>query len=212
MDFAVRAGARPDNPCRRHVPAGGEKIGDGAKFLAAGEFALLLDKVPARYKVFVQYLVTTATRFGEATAVTSDDLKLHSHIATGQPPLMVKNCKSSVECGAMGPPLAWAALKRLVIRGEDLPHSAEPTPWIAVCGFIDMVDGRPLVVGIGPSPADKNCHPERRVVPCEKYWRILEMRPSRCVYLRSSKREIPYGQQDGLRSPLCRAGIPRSMD
>ncbi|MGA7205238.1 MAG: site-specific integrase, partial [Specibacter sp.] len=69
MDFAARAGYRPDNPCRGMRLPAGEKAGDDAQFLTPAEFALLLEKIPERYKVFVQFLVVTGTRFGEATAV-----------------------------------------------------------------------------------------------------------------------------------------------
>lgn len=64
-----------------HLPVG-EKAGDYAQFLTPAEFALLLDQLPEQFKVFVQFLVMTGTRFGEATAVTIDDLELQSHPAT----------------------------------------------------------------------------------------------------------------------------------
>ncbi|MCC9069769.1 tyrosine-type recombinase/integrase [Arthrobacter cryoconiti] len=84
IEFAIRAGYRPDNPCRGMRLPVGETIGDDAQFLTPDEFAVLPDKIPLGYKVFVQFLVMTGTRFGEANTVTIDDLELPSHPATVQ--------------------------------------------------------------------------------------------------------------------------------
>ncbi|MGA7206074.1 MAG: hypothetical protein WBX27_15730 [Specibacter sp.] len=82
MEFAARAGYRPDNQCRGMRLPVGEKVGDDAQFLTLSEFALLLNKTPTQYRLFVQFLVLTGTRYGEATAVAIDDLDLAATPAT----------------------------------------------------------------------------------------------------------------------------------
>lgn len=83
MEIAVRAEYWPDKLCGGMRLPMGEKVGDDAHFLTLNEFAQLFDKILEPYKeVFVQFLVMTGTRFGEATAVTTDDYELQSRPET----------------------------------------------------------------------------------------------------------------------------------
>lgn len=68
MEFDVRAGYGPV----------GERIEGDVQFLTPDGFALLAWKIPEGFKVFVQFLVMTGTRFGEATAATINDIALES--------------------------------------------------------------------------------------------------------------------------------------
>lgn len=72
------------NPCRGIQLPTLERAEDDAKFLTPAEFRLLLDGMDERYKTFVQFLVMTGTRFGEATAIRVADIDLASRVPTAR--------------------------------------------------------------------------------------------------------------------------------
>lgn len=74
IETAIALKYRLDNPCRRVQMPSGEKPEDEARFLTQREFSLLREAMAGPYKVFIEFLVMTGTRFGEATAVTVADV------------------------------------------------------------------------------------------------------------------------------------------
>ncbi|NVM97764.1 site-specific integrase [Arthrobacter sp. SDTb3-6] len=82
MKTAVRLQYRPDNPCLGVELPSDDKSDDDAQFLTHAEFGLIMNAMGERYKAFTNFLVTTGTRFGEATAVSIGDLDLTSDPAT----------------------------------------------------------------------------------------------------------------------------------
>lgn len=72
------------NPCRGIQLPRLERAEDDAKFLTPAEFRLVLDGMDVRYKTFVQFLVMTGTRFGEATAIEIADIDLTSRVQTAR--------------------------------------------------------------------------------------------------------------------------------
>ncbi|WP_246295569.1 tyrosine-type recombinase/integrase [Arthrobacter wenxiniae] len=82
MKTAVRLQYRPDNPCIGVELPSDDKAEDEAQFLSHAEFAMIMNAMGERYKAFTNFLVTTGTRFGEATAVSVGDLDLQSDPAT----------------------------------------------------------------------------------------------------------------------------------
>ncbi|MGW3992335.1 tyrosine-type recombinase/integrase [Amycolatopsis sp. NPDC004772] len=65
---------RPDNPFfKLRLP---EYVQEEMCFLTAGEFSLLLSKVPDQYKLVITFLVSTGLRWGEMVALTVGDLDL----------------------------------------------------------------------------------------------------------------------------------------
>lgn len=107
----------------------GEKVGDDAQFLIPDEIALLLDKIPERFKVLVQSLVMTGTRLGEATAVTTDGLDLLSTPATvrinkewkldGNNAYYVGSTKTGAGRGTFSLPLALVELLSPLVAGRQ---------------------------------------------------------------------------------------------
>jgi len=73
---AVEEGIRKDNPAYKTRLTKGTKR-EGV-FLTPDEFSTLLYFIPDRYEAFVLFLAHTGCRWGEATAVTWDDLNLRS--------------------------------------------------------------------------------------------------------------------------------------
>jgi integrase len=65
---------RPDNPFfKLRLP---EYVQEEMCFLTAGEFSLLLSKIPDRHKLLITFLVSTGLRWGEMVALTVGDLDL----------------------------------------------------------------------------------------------------------------------------------------
>lgn len=78
MNTAERLGYITDNPCRGVPLPTLERAEEDTRFLTPAEFRLLLDHMDEYYKTFVQFLVMTGTRFGEATAISVADIDLES--------------------------------------------------------------------------------------------------------------------------------------
>lgn len=80
MNTAELLGYTSRNPCRGVPLPTLERVDDGARFLTPAEFFLLLDGMDENYTAFVQFLVMTGARFGEATAVQAADIDLTSRV------------------------------------------------------------------------------------------------------------------------------------
>lgn len=78
MKTAELLGYVPRNPCR-HVPLPSvERAEEEVMFLTHAEFTTLIRVIHEPYKTFVQFLVMTGARFGEATALKVADIDLLS--------------------------------------------------------------------------------------------------------------------------------------
>ncbi|MDR6989123.1 integrase [Paenarthrobacter nitroguajacolicus] len=84
MKTAERLQYIPRNPCRGIQLPTLERAEDEANFLTPAEFRLVLDGMDERYKTFLQFLVMTGTRFGEATAIRVADIDLASRVQTAR--------------------------------------------------------------------------------------------------------------------------------
>jgi integrase len=82
MNTAELLGYISRNPCRGVPLPTVQRAEDDAMFLTHEEFGLLIDGIDGHYKTFVQFLVMTGTRFGEATAVRVADIDLLSRPPT----------------------------------------------------------------------------------------------------------------------------------
>jgi integrase len=76
MKTAERLGYISRNPCRGIPLPQVQQAGDKARFLNHAEYSLLISAMDSGYKAFVQFLVMTGTRFGEATAIKVLDVDL----------------------------------------------------------------------------------------------------------------------------------------
>lgn len=72
------------NPCLGVPLPALDRIEEGARFLTPGEFRLLLDGMDEHYKTFLQFLLMTGTRFGEATAIHVTDIDLATPVPTAR--------------------------------------------------------------------------------------------------------------------------------
>lgn len=72
------------NPCRGVPLPTLERAEDEARFLTPEEFSLLLNGLDGHYRTFVQFLVMTGARFGEATALQVADIDLASRVPTAR--------------------------------------------------------------------------------------------------------------------------------
>lgn len=82
MNTAVLLGYVSRNPCRGvPLPTIG-RADDDAMYLTPEEVSLLLEGIDEHYRTFIQFLVMTGTRFGEATALRVADIDLRSRPAT----------------------------------------------------------------------------------------------------------------------------------
>jgi integrase len=76
MTTAIKLKLRPDNPCAGISLPRNDRTSDSASFLTHEEYELIYRNVRPHYQPFVQFLVATGLRFGEATALTVGDVNL----------------------------------------------------------------------------------------------------------------------------------------
>lgn len=84
MNTAERLQYTTRNPCRGVPLPALERVDDDIRFLTPEEFFLLLDGMDEYYTAFLQFLVMTGTRFGEATAIQAADIDLLSRVPTAR--------------------------------------------------------------------------------------------------------------------------------
>jgi integrase len=119
------------NPCKGVDLPDSEAEGDHVCFLTYGEFLKIHGALPEHYKPFALFLVVTGARFGEATALTVEDLQLKhrkGHPATVR---INKAWKRNGSSGwYVGPPKS-ATSKRTVSLSDPLADALRP-----------LIDGR----------------------------------------------------------------------
>lgn len=111
------------NPCRGIQLPTLERAEDDAKFLTPAEFRLVLDGMDERYKTFVQFLVMTGTRFGEATAIQVADIDLTSRVQTAR---INKAWKRDGQSGYYLGPTKTGAGKRTIGINTTLANLLHP--------------------------------------------------------------------------------------
>lgn len=77
---AIRKGWCSRNPCEGVRLPDDQRPGRRATFLTTDEWELLYRHVPERFQLLVKTLAGTGMRFGEATALTWDDLRLDADV------------------------------------------------------------------------------------------------------------------------------------
>ena len=79
---AMRKGWCTRNPCEGVTLPNDQRPGTPTTFLTRDEYQLIRDHTPEEYQLLLDVLVGTGARFGEATALTWDDLDLDADTPT----------------------------------------------------------------------------------------------------------------------------------
>lgn len=82
MKTAIHKKARTDSPCAFIVLPKDNEAGEKSISLTREEYEVILKHTPKPYKLFIEFLVGTGLRFGEATALTFSDFSFDSKPAT----------------------------------------------------------------------------------------------------------------------------------
>jgi integrase len=123
MNTAERLQYITRNPCRGVPLPALDRVDDGARFLTPEEFFLLLDGMNRNYTAFVQFLVMTGTRFGEATAIQAADIDLTSRVPTAR---INKAWKRDGQSGYYLGPTKTGAGKRTIGINTSLANLLRP--------------------------------------------------------------------------------------
>ena len=123
MTTAIKLKLRPDNPCSGIALPRSDGTSDPASFLTHDEYELIYRNVRPHYQPFVQFLVSTGLRFGEATALTVGDVNL----LTSPTSVRVEKAWKSGDRGVMyvGPPKS-AKARRTVSLPSALTEVLRP--------------------------------------------------------------------------------------
>lgn len=116
FDTAVRKGWRADNPCNFvKLPRDHKSTTRTIRPLTKTEFDRLHKAMTEQYKLFTRFLALTGLRFGEATALTWDDLDLEAEVGNVS---VTKAWKGSYGFREVGTPKS-----RSGVRNVPLPRS-----------------------------------------------------------------------------------------